>query len=166
MNDTLVGIKAALAAFFTALGGFLGWKGIMAIVWVVAMLLDYISGTAAACKSGQWSSTIARQGLWHKGGMIIVVTVAAIADGVMTAICKHLPLGIAWSMIILPLVLAWYIITELGSILENAVKLGAVVPSWLTKLLQAGLKAVDAVGNNTEEITDERKTSVRKGEEN
>ena len=82
MNETLVGIKAAMAAFFTALGAFLGWKGVMAIVWVVAMLLDYISGTAAACKSGQWCSATARQGLWHKGGMIIVVTVAAIADGV------------------------------------------------------------------------------------
>ena len=151
MNETLVGVKAAMAAFFTALGAFLGWKGIMAIVWVVAMLLDYISGTAAACKSGQWCSATARQGLWHKGGMIIVVTVAAIADGVMAMICQHLPLGIAWPAIILPLVLAWYIITELGSILENAVKLGAVVPVWLTKLLKASLKAVDRVGDGTTE---------------
>lgn len=151
MNETLVGIKAAMAAFFTALGAFLGWKGVMAIVWVVVMLLDYISGTAAACKSGQWCSATARQGLWHKGGMIIVVTVAAIADGVMAVICQHLPLGIAWPAIILPLVLAWYIITELGSILENAVKLGAVVPSWLTKLLKASLKAVDNIGDDTTE---------------
>lgn len=151
MNETLVGIKAAMAAFFTALGAFLGWKGVMAIVWVVVMLLDYISGTAAACKSGQWCSATARQGLWHKGGMIIVVTVAAIADGVMAVICQRLPLGIAWPAIILPLVLAWYIITELGSILENAVKLGAVVPSWLTKLLKASLKAVDNIGDDTTE---------------
>lgn len=150
MNETLVGIKAALAAFFTALGAFLGWKGIMAIVWVVAMLLDYISGTAAACKTGQWCSATARQGLWHKGGMIIVVTVSAIADGVMAMICEHLPLGIAWPAIILPLVLAWYIITELGSILENAVKLGAAVPSWLTKLLKASLKAVETIGEDAD----------------
>ena len=150
MNETLVGVKAALAAFFMALWAFLGWKGIMAIVWVAAMLLDYLSGTAAACKSGQWSSATARQGLWHKGGMIVVVTVAAIADGVMAVICHHLPLGIAWPAIILPLVLAWYIITELGSILENAVKLGAAVPGWLTKLLKASLKAVDSVGDATD----------------
>lgn len=150
MNDTLVGIKAALAAFFTALGAFLGWKGIMAIVWVVAMGLDYISGTAAACKAGDWSSKVARQGLWHKAGMIIAVIVSAIADGVMVLICQHLPLGIAWPAIILPLVLAWYIITELGSILENAVKLGAAVPSWLTKLLKASLKAVEAIGEDTD----------------
>lgn len=147
MNESLVGVKAAIAAFFTALAAFLGWKGIMAVVWVVAMLLDYISGTAAACKVGDWCSATARQGLWHKGGMILVVTVAAVADGVLVLICEHLPLGIDWPAIILPLVLAWYIITELGSILENAVKLGAAVPSWLTKLLKASLKAVEAVGD-------------------
>ena len=150
MNDTLVAVKAAVVAFFTAVAAFLGWKGIMAVVWVVAMLLDYISGTAAACKVGEWSSKVARQGLWHKGGMILVVTVAAIADGVMAIICGYLPLGIAWPAIILPLVLAWYIITELGSILENAVKLGAAVPSWLTKFLKASLKAVENVGEATD----------------
>ena len=93
MEDKMVAIKAAFAAFFYALGAFLGWKGIMGIVWVAAMLLDYISGTAAACKSGEWCSATARQGLWHKGGMILVVVVAAIADGVMAVICQHLPPG-------------------------------------------------------------------------
>ena len=43
--------------------------------------------------------------------------------------------------------LAWYIITELGSILENAVKLGANVPSWLVKLLKASADIVASAGN-------------------
>ena len=74
--------------------------------------------------------------------MIVVVAVAAIADGIMAVLCTNIPIGIAWPVLILPLVLAWYIITELGSILENAVKMGAPVPEWLVKLLKAGLKAV------------------------
>lgn len=147
MNEKLTAIKAVLTAFFTALGAFLGWKGIMAIVWVVCMALDYLSGTAAACKDRQWSSEVARQGLWHKGGMILVVAVAAIADGIMAVICANLNLGITWPAIILPLVLAWYIITELGSILENAVKLGASVPDWLVNVLKVGLKAINAKGD-------------------
>lgn len=144
MNDNLIEAKASLVAICAAICAFLGWKGIMALVWVVAMALDYISGTAAACKEGEWSSSVARGGLWHKGGMILVVVVAAIADGVMTVICENIPvLGIAWPGIILPLVLAWYILTEFGSILENAVKLGADVPAWLTRILKSTLKAVD-----------------------
>ena len=147
MNDKLVTIKAALAAVFTALGAFLGWKGIMMIVWVAVMALDYLTGTLAACRSGQWSSAVAREGLWHKGGMIAVVVVAMIADWVMVIIAEYIPIGIHWPGIVLPLVLAWYIITELGSILENAVKMGAKVPEWLVKLLKAGAKMVDNAGN-------------------
>lgn len=146
MNDNLTYIKGTIVACCTALGAFLGWKGIMAVVWVVAMALDYISGTAAALKAGSWCSATARQGLWHKGGMILVVVVAAIADGILGIICTNLALGINWPGIVLPLVLAWYIITELGSILENAVKMGAKVPQWLVKLLKVGLKAVDEAG--------------------
>lgn len=143
MEDKLTAFKAGLAAFFSALGAFLGWQGIMAVVWVCAMALDYITGTAAACHAGEWSSRTAREGLWHKGGMIVVVTVAAIADGVMTVLCANMPVGIQWPVLVLPLVLAWYILTELGSILENAVKMGAPVPQWLIKLLKAGLDAVE-----------------------
>lgn len=151
MEDNLMTFKGAIAAFFTALGGFLGWQGIMALVWAAAMALDYLSGTMAACRAGQWSSAVARDGLWHKGGMILVVVVAAVADGVMAVLCENLPMNMAWPGVVLPLVLAWYILTELGSILENAVKMGAVVPTWLVKLLKAGLEAVDSTVD-TEEI--------------
>lgn len=147
MNETMVTAKVAIAAFFTAIGTFLGWKGIMALVWVVLMALDYISGTMAARKDGSWKSAIAREGLWHKGGMILVVVVAAIADMVMALALKNIPvINIAWPDLLFPLVLAWYIITELGSILENAIKLGANVPVWLVRILDASLKIVENAG--------------------
>lgn len=153
MNDKLIAIKATIAAFFTALGAFLGWQGVMALVWIAAMALDYLSGTAAAMKAGEWCSARAREGLWHKAGMIIAVICACIADFVMTIVCANIPREIVtldWPVVLLPVVLAWYIITELGSILENAVKLGATVPDWLVKLLKVGLKAVDkAAGGET-----------------
>lgn len=157
MNENLVTIKAAIVAACTALGAFLGWKGVMLIAWVAVMALDYISGTAAACKAGQWSSATAREGLWHKGGMIAVVIVAAIADWIMVLIAQYIPIGIQWPGIILPLVLAWYIITELGSILENAVKMGANVPSWLVRLLKASANVVNAAGDLTAEQDTESK---------
>ena len=152
MEDNLMGFKASIAAFFTILGSFLGWQGIMAVVWVALMALDYITGTAAACYAGEWCSKTAREGLWHKGGMIVVVIVAAIADGVMAVICANIPIGFQWPVIVLPLVLAWYIITELGSILENAVKMGAPVPEWLIKLMKASLNLVERVGNDTANV--------------
>lgn len=148
MNDNLVTIKTAIVAGCTALGAFLGWKGVMLISWVTVMALDYLTGSLAACKMGQWSSATARDGLWHKGGMIAVVIVAALADWVMVIIASYIPIGIQWPGIIMPLVLAWYIITELGSILENAVKMGANVPSWLVKLLKASANIVQNAGDS------------------
>lgn len=144
-------IKVAVVGFFSAVGAFLGWQGIMALIWVAAMAIDYISGTAAAMKSGQWSSTVARAGLWHKAGMIVVVIVSVIADITMRIICHQLPIQFQWNSLIMPLVLAWYTITELGSILENAVKMGAAVPAWLTKLLKASLHAVGEAGEPVSE---------------
>ena len=152
MEDNLMTFKTAITAFFTALGAFLGWQGIMAVVWVCAMALDYITGTAAACYAGEWSSKTAREGLWHKGGMIVVVIVAAIADGIMAVICSNIPIGIDWPVLILPLALAWYIITELGSILENAVKMGSPVPEWLVKLMKASLTLVEDAGEKAADI--------------
>lgn len=146
MNENMLTVKTAIVAGCTALGAFLGWKGVMLLAWVLVMVLDYISGTMAACKAGQWCSATAREGLWHKGGMIAVVIVAAIADWIMVLVAEHIPIGIQWPGIIMPVVLAWYIVTELGSILENAVKMGANVPGWLVKLLKASANLMEQAG--------------------
>ena len=148
MNDTILAVKAAVTAFFAAVGMLIGWKGIMVLAWVALMALDYATGTFAAMKAGEWCSKKAREGAWHKAGAIIVVIVSAIADGIMLVICGNIPiLNITWPGIILPLILAWYIITELGSILENAIKMGANPPAWLGKILTASMQAVDSSGN-------------------
>ena len=151
MNETIVTAKAAIAAFFAALGAFLGWKGIMAVVWVVLTAMDWITGTAAARKNGTWRSSTARDGAWHKIGSVLVVVVALLADFVMGVMLSHIPvLGIAWPDMLGPLVLAWYIVTELGSILENAVKMGAAVPTWIVKIFDATLKMVNKAGDDTD----------------
>lgn len=156
MNDNVMAMRAAVVAFFTAMGTLLGWKGIMVLAWVLLMALDYLTGTFAAMKVGEWCSKKAREGVWHKCGAIIVVLVSAIADGVMLVICGNIPLfNITWPGILLPMILAWYIITELGSILENAVKLGANPPVWLTKILAVSLKAVESAGDKAFEIHNE-----------
>ena len=141
-------IKVTIAAFFTAMSAFLGWQGVLAVIWFVAMALDYASGTLAAWLAGEWSSAVAREGARHKMGMFLVVIVSGITDITLGLICKQLPVDFAWPVLVLPLVFAWYILTELGSILENAVKMGAPIPEWLMKILTVGLKAINAKGED------------------
>lgn len=155
MQDNLFSVKAFIVAACTALGAFLGWKGVMLLAWVLVMALDYITGTVAACKAHEWSSSKAREGLWHKGGMIAVVVVSAIADWIMVVIVERVPIGLSWPGIVMPLVLAWYIVTEIGSILENAVKMGAAVPGWLVKLMKSSANIIDRAADGVTEVKNE-----------
>ena len=148
MNEYLVEIKAAIVLFFSTLAALLGWKGIMVLVWGTLMILDWITGYIAARRNGTWKSSIARDGAWHKAGCIVVVVVAFMADLIMSVALPHIPvLNISWPEFLAPLVLAWYIVTELGSILENAIKLGTPVPSWIVKIFDATLQMANKVGD-------------------
>jgi len=151
MNEKLLVTKAAIAAFFTALGTFLGWRMIMLLVWVCLMGLDYVSGSLAARSQGIWTSAAARSGIFHKAGMVLVVLVSMAADFVMVVASRNLPgeVVLVWPVVLFPMVTMWYILTEIGSIIENAIAMGAKVPQWLPRLLNATVNAIDtAVSGN------------------
>lgn len=144
--DKATEIKGAIALVVATLTAIWGWLGWAIIIWVTCVLLDYVSGTAAARRAGEWSSAVARDGLWHKLGEIFAVLVAALCDIALKVIAEGsgLPIGIEIGPIITPVVLLWYIITELGSIIENAGRLGAPVPVWLQKSLKDYKRKLDA----------------------
>lgn len=148
MDEHIFATQAALAVFIGTLGAVLGWKGIMLLLLVIAMLLDYISGTLAAKHTGTWSSTVAREGLFHKGGIILVTTCALLADALFCVAIPVIPIGDGLDNpgLFLPLVLAWYIVTEIGSVLENAVKMGASVPKFFRDAIEHTQTTVDKLG--------------------
>ena len=149
--DKAAEIKAAVAAacaFGTALFGWVGW---MVVLWLVAMALDYLTGTFAAIYNKRWSSSVARSGLWHKLGSIFAVLVAAMCDIALGVLGDNFGISLPLSgqhCIITPLVTAWYIFTELGSIIENAAAMGAPVPGFLRKLIAKSKKSIDDNADN------------------
>lgn len=149
MDKTINQVKAAVAGLLGLLTGLWGWLGWLVVGWIGCMALDYATGSMAAAKEGEWSSARAREGIWHKCGMIVVVLVAAGADMLLSLVLVHLPLvelPIQYAGLVCPVVLVWYIVTELGSIVENAVAMGAPVPQWLVKLLAMSKGMVDQAG--------------------
>ena len=123
--------KAAVAALCGAFTAAFGWLGWLVLAWAACM---------AAASRGEWSSAAARAGIWHKAGMVVVVCVAALTDLVLNVAVENLPafgdgVGFDFEGVVLPVVLVWYIFTELGSIAENGAAMGAPVPSWLLSLL-------------------------------
>ena len=119
--DRLTTIKAAACTAAAALTAFWGWTGWLAAAWFLAMLLAYATGSAAALRAGTWSSRAAREGLWHKAGSVAGVLVAALLDFALRVLLGSVPgLGIDYDVLLCPLVTAWYLLTELGSIAEHA----------------------------------------------
>lgn len=147
--DKVTEIKAAITAGVAVLTALWGWFGWVVVLYVACMIGDYLTGTAAAMRKGEWSSKEARDGIWHKFGSIVVVLVSGAADLLLGTIIEHIPgitLPFEYTVLICPVVVIWYILTELGSIVENAVALGAPCPPWLATIIDKTLDAVDAAG--------------------
>ena len=143
-------LKAAIAAAIGLLTGLWGWLGWLAVGWVACMVLDYLTGSLAAARAGAWSSGKARDGIWHKCGMLVVVLVAAGTDLLLAAVLDNLPLAafpVEYAGLVCPVVLVWYIVTELGSMAENAAAMGGPVPEWLLRFLLVSKKAIDNAGD-------------------
>ena len=138
--------KAALTALCAALTALWGWFGWVVVAWIGFMLIDYATGSAAALRAGEWSSKTARDGIWHKLGSVAAVIVAGILDVVIGHLLGNVPgveLPFTYTVLLSPLVVVWYILTEAGSIIENAGALGAPVPAWLSKMIAALESRVD-----------------------
>ena len=138
--------KAAVSAFFAVLTALWGWFGWLILLWFVCLVLDYLTGSAAALRNGLWSSRAARDGIWHKLGSVVAVLTAGILDLTIGMILQNLPgvsLPFDYEVFFCPLVVIWYILTECGSIVENAAALGAEIPRWLARALAALRDRVD-----------------------
>lgn len=142
-------IKALVTAGMSMVVALLGCVGIAVLIMIVCMLLDYITGTWAAKAHGEWSSAKARDGLWHKLGEIVALLVAALCDiavGVILSSAAAPLIGDYHHRGYITLIVAvWYIFTELGSILENAARLGAPIPEKLIRGIGRLKKKADDV---------------------
>lgn len=143
--EKAIEIKAAITAviaFFTALWGWTGWE---VIIWIACILTDYLAGSLAAKKENNWSSAIAREGLWHKLGEIFAVLVAALCDISLKVVAEGsgIDIPIKVGALLTPVVLMWYILTEFGSIIENCGKLGAPIPKWFQQYVDKTKETID-----------------------
>lgn len=138
-------IKAALAAVVAFLTALWGWTGWAIFIWLACIFLDYVAGSLAAKKDNNWSSAIAREGCWHKLGEIFAVCVAALCDIALTVIMNGTGIDIPIDVgpLVTPIVLLWYILTEIGSIIENCGKLGAPVPKWFQDYVEKQKDKID-----------------------
>ena len=141
VEDKLRAIRAGISAAIAALTSLWGWFGWLLVAWAVCMALDIATGMAAGVKRGEWSSGKAREGLFHKAGCLAAVTVTGVLDLVAGVLTANLP--VAYSVFLSPMMVTWYLLTEVGSVIENAGSMGAPIPAWLKKAIAALRGQVD-----------------------
>jgi len=76
-------------------------------------------------------------GLWGKTGSVIVVTMIGFVDigiGLMVNYAYYLPFE--HRVLISPFVIAWYILAEVGSIIENLGAMGIPIPPFLARHIE------------------------------
>lgn len=152
--DNVNAFKVTVTAIAAGVSAALGWFGWLVVAFIACMTVDWGTGSLAAWKNGKWESKVAREGIWHKTGSVIAVLVTVILDSVIGNVVNNIPsvsLPFAYTVLLSPIVIVWYILTELGSIIENAGKMGAQVPPFLTKAIALFKGTVDAVGDKLTE---------------
>lgn len=95
----------------------LDWYAVIAALLFI--VFDFATGIAKAAYSKQVSSTVMREGLYHKFAEILVIVLA----GGIDVACEHLELG--FDTPILAVTCCYIVLMEIASIIEN---IGAMNP--------------------------------------
>lgn len=116
------------------------------------MVIDYISGMLASKKEAiehpdemqyRWSSKKSIIGIYKKIGYILTIFVAVSTDYLIHQYALELGLKFSSKTLFGLLVSIWFILNELLSILENANRMGVILPQFLIKVLISIKKNVD-----------------------
>lgn len=104
-----------------------GWAD-ASIITFILIIIDFVSGVAAAASKGDVSSQAMRGGLWHKFAYVLIMVTAAVVD----EMCTHIDIGIS-APIFIP-VCTGICFIEVTSTLENCVTLNPKIKS--SKILE------------------------------
>ncbi len=130
------GIQAVLTAAITAFAVYFNALAVPLFVLVIMMIIDYVSGMAAAWRAGTLSSKKGIDGVIKKVGYMALVAVAMGVDYLIFTGFAAVNVSVGFNMLFGVLVAVWLIINEMISILENLSRLGVPIPAFLTKVVK------------------------------
>lgn len=122
------------------------------LLLIFLMIVDYISGMLASKKEAVehpnnqkygWSSKKSIIGIYKKVGYILTILVAVSTDYILYTLLKGIGIEYQTKTIFGFLVTIWFIINELLSILENAGRMGVILPKFLRSVLSEIQKDIE-----------------------
>jgi len=116
---TIVAVGGAAASYL-----FGGWSSLLTIL-LTFVVLDYVSGVAAAAKEGKLNSEIGAWGIAKKVGIFAIVAAAHMVDSALGD--AHLFRDAA---------IFFFLANELLSVIENAGRIGVPIPPVLQQAVE------------------------------
>lgn len=143
--------KLTFAAIVGGLSAYLNIMAVPVIVLLVVMIIDYATGMCKAWINASLSSRIGLIGILKKVGYLLVVCTAGVVDWLISSGLDKIGIKIDVGFYIGVIVVIWFIINELISILENLAIIGVPLPKFLTSLIHKLKVAVEGKVNVNEE---------------
>lgn len=149
------GMLTTIAAFMSAKLGTLFY--VLCLLFSM-MIADYISGMLASKAEALdhpgdenygWNSKKGAKGILKKVGYLCVIGVAMVVDSIIVKTSGTLGFSMPVKPLFGLLVVVWYLLNELLSIIENAGRMGAPVPEWLIKYIAVLKNKIDNAEHET-----------------
>lgn len=149
MDKYVLGVQGGITAAFAWLSVKLGSLGPALMCLLALEALDFVSGMVASKREAVehpddptygWSSKKGAKGIEKKVGYLLVIASALVLDYLIVHVASQIGINATARGLFGTLTTVWYILNELLSIVENAGRMGAPVPEWLSKYI-ATLKA-------------------------
>lgn len=156
MKQVYFMVQAGAAALLAWLSARLGILLPVLIILAGMMVLDYITGMLASKREALehpddpaygWSSRRGVEGIIKKVGYLCIIAVAMVVDWIILNVAAQAGIEIGLKAFFGLMVAIWYVLNELLSIIENAGRMGADVPVWLSKYVAVLKNKIDAQGD-------------------
>lgn len=145
ITDKIGGAGFTMSAFITAAAAFLNKVPTLLILFMVAVVIDYLTGwIKAAFFLKEWNSKTGLQGIIKKAMYFVLIGVAFMVGYGIKELGIQIGFDLGFSIYIGWYVVAVMLINELTSILENLyVIMPDNVPVWLVKILKIADNKLD-----------------------
>ena len=141
-------LQAVFSAALAALISYLGVVAIPVTVLMTAMIIDYVTGMAAAWHNKKLSSKKGLSGIIKKISYLALVCVGMGVDWVIYYGIKSVGVDMGYTFFFGVLVAVWLITNELISILENLESIGVPMPTFLIKIVKRLKITAENVGES------------------
>lgn len=153
----IVGMVSVIGAWFFDRIGILLYVLLMLLAM---MIVDYLTGMMASKREAidhpddpgyGWSSSKGAIGIFKKVGYLCIIAVAMVFDVIIRKVALEMGIQLNIKAIFGLVVAVWYLLNELLSIIENAGRMGAPVPEWLSKYISVLKNKIESKGENGNE---------------